>query len=259
VFSTFAGTYGGPIAARPVTGQEARQLHEQAGRALRASLFVTLAPGSNTGSPPGFDAEADFTHVVDLEGRTFDEVLGAFHRRRREFVRRGEREGIEVHSRYDSDDVERYAALYAQTLDRWGERASSRYPFAVFERLGDLRARNPEVIRLWWAELAGDRVAGMWAFYWNGHVALWHAATKPVRATSFSPMVSVCAEILRDAIERGCRRVDFNPSGGHAAAVDFKRRLGAREESVQRLRHIPAPRNPLRRLAVRLRARRAEV
>jgi hypothetical protein len=236
--STFAGCYGGPIAARALTQAEAEALHRDVAAATPGSLFVTLGPLSESVAPRGFSSEEDFTHVVETEGRDFEEVLAGFDRRRRWVYRRGVREGITARCATDSDAAAQYVSLYEETLSRWGEQASSRHPRGLFERMSALAAEEPELIRLWWAELRGEPVTGMWCFYWNRRVVLWHTASRVLEGTSFSPLLSLCAEVIRDAIERGYREVDFNPSGGHGVASDFKRRLGAEQRPVRRLHHV---------------------
>jgi hypothetical protein len=175
-------------------------------------------------------------------------VLAGFHAGHRRAYRRSLREGVEVRRGSGPSDCRAYVELYENALDRWGDAASSRYRAQTFECMTQLADEHPDAVALWLAEVDGHAVAGAWAFCWNGCVSLWHGVAQRVDQTMISPPTALYGEIIRDAISHGRRRVDFNPSGGHAGPEAFKRRLGTVEMPVMRLRRA-TQRSVLRRAA----------
>jgi CelD/BcsL family acetyltransferase involved in cellulose biosynthesis len=246
LLSTFAGCYGGPVGGRPLSDDETAGLAEAALRHTGAELQMVLGPTTCRPVPRGFRAAPDSTLLLDLPG-DFDEVLAGFHPGHRRAYHRSLREGVSARrSAAQADDMEAYAKLYADALGRWGDDASSQYRPETFVALADLAQEHPDAVALWLAELDDLPVAAAWAFDWNGYVSLWHGVARRTEMTMISPPTLLYAEIVRDAIARGARCVDFNPSGGHAGAEAFKRRLGAVERPVLRLGH-PQPASPARR------------
>lgn len=262
VLSAFAGCYGGPIAPRLLSPVEIAQLHAMVSRRrLGGRLLITLGPAMPSARvPPGFARADDFTHVLALAGRAFEDLVAGFQQAKRRQYRRGRRMGVELVAAEHAADIGDYFRIYEEALARRGGRASSRYPRALYDRLGELSRQHPDLVRLWFSELEGERVAGAWVFYWNGSAVLWDAAARDVGSAQFSPVASLYADIARDALERGCHGFDLNPSGGHQTAAELKRRLGAERQTVARLEWVhrrPAAR--ARAAAGRLLARRAGI
>ena len=108
--------------------------------------------------------------------------------------------------------------MYQDALRRWGERATSRYPFAVFRALGRYDAQR---VRLWLVRKSGAIIGGILVLYHNQHAVYWHGAFIAA-FFEYRPSNLVHAEAIRDACERGYQWYDFNPSGGHEGVVRFK-------------------------------------
>ncbi|TFG94031.1 MAG: GNAT family N-acetyltransferase [Myxococcales bacterium] len=111
-----------------------------------------------------------------------------------------------------------YYALYQASLARWGERASSRYDWSLFERI---RARDPETARLWVARLGSEVVAGALVFYAPRHAAWWHASTAAAHFRK-RPMNLLLHEMIRDACEQDLAILDLGPSHAHDGVEEFK-------------------------------------
>ena len=125
-------------------------------------------------------------------------------------------------------DWDAYLGLYAQSLTRWGRRASSRYSPAFFAGLRALSAFGH--VKLWVAG-RGNRVgAGFIACYHHTHAALWHGAADTEFFREGANQLLYLA-IQQDAMERGCTRFDLLPSGGHQRVEDFKARFGSEQRT----------------------------
>lgn len=237
--STFAGCYGGPLAERPLGGAEAAAINAAVARSVLGELRVVLGPWTpHEPLARGFALERDSTLALDLRGG-FDAAVAGFSKGHRRAYHRSLAEGVAVRVEDPARGLAAYLDLYERRLAEWGERATSRYPRATFECLARLARERPDAVRLWFARLDGRDVAGVWAFEWRGRVSLWHGAALDLRLPMVSPQTALYVEIARDAAGRGAELLDFNPSGGHAGPEAFKRRFGADELPVARLRRAP--------------------
>lgn len=234
--STYAGCYGGPIAERPLRPEEIGALHAAAARRHLPGLRVTLGPGmAGAPAPRGFVRATDHTSVVAL-GDGFDAALTRFDRKQRAAYRRGAEAGLAARPAAGTSDHDAYRSMYASTLERRGERSTAAYPAAVLRALARIVDEVPDVGHLWLVEHEGIPAAGVYGFRWGEHMVLWHAASSDLRLPIASPMVTLLAEMMRWAAASGVRTFDMNPSGGLEGVAAFKRRLGAVELPVQRLR-----------------------
>ena len=184
----------------------------------------------------------------------FEALRRGFSKGHRAAITQAERKGVTTRVAASAEDYRSYFAVYEDSLRRWGEAASPRYPWTLFERAWQLAERHPDALRLWLAEHEGEIVAGALVLYWRGHVMYWQAATLE-RAFELRPANLVLANAIEDACERGCRWFDFGSSGGHEGPEAFKRRFGATERPLERLEYV----TPVLRLtgAVRRRVGRA--
>jgi hypothetical protein len=225
--STFAGCYGGPISEAPPSPIDFEQLKGAAGLGPTAQLHVTGNPfAPATAVPREFSSRQEFTHVIDLEAGG-DAVEAGFERGPRGWVNRARREGVTVASSTAREDWMAYSEMYAESLEHWGDTATSRHPPAVFEALRALAEREPTLVRLWMASLNGEPLVGTIVLYWRDHAVSWHTARTHKRPHMGSgPLLT--AEVAGDARERGVAMLDLNPSGGHEGTFAYKQTLGSR-------------------------------
>lgn len=238
--STFAGCYGGPLATRPLTPLERAELHRRFVKSGADRVVLTLGPFAEPGRlPQGAATTADVTHAVRLDA-DFETMLMRFSRGHRPAYRKGLREGVVVRDEPPSALVDAYQALNLDTLERRGGESTSRYGREVFACLARLADMHPDHVRLWTARHEGELLAGLWVLYFNRHAVLWHTAERTVERTTPPWTISMWGEVMRDAIERGCGWLDFNPSHGNEGSIAFKRRFGAEELPVLRVRFYRA-------------------
>ena len=238
--STHQGCYGGIVADGEVGPEiQAEVLDEVTG--------VNIDKISLTGNPltdwtveaPGFELEDDFTHIIELD-KSFEDILSDFSRGHRSSMNKAEREGVEVRSSREVEDFERYFKAYQASLERWGEDASSNYPWEFFEAVQQFAEEYPDNIRLWLAEYEGELASGALVFYWNRHVDYWHGAAYK-KHFDRRPNNLLHPEIIEHALgiededgEQQIQYYDFNPSGGHEGVASFKSRFGADKVEFKR-------------------------
>ncbi len=178
----------------------------------------------------GLPLRDDHTRVLDLDGgwtafeRGLAERTGDLARKFRYDVRRAREGGATARRARGDEDWDAYLACYRASLERWGERATTRYEPAFF---ASLRAHGGDGVRLWIAEHDGRVVAGALCLDAPLHVAYWHGAAR-AEDLALRPVHLVLLRAIRDACERGKRWFDFNPSGGLAGVERFKESFGTR-------------------------------
>lgn len=242
--STFAGCYGGPIADGPVPPGAHLALY----RAVLGDATGTMEVCGNPYAPQqppaglrGSRGRRDHSLTVDLHAD--QDLWRGVKRGHRSKINRARRMGVATRAAVGLADYRRYYALYEETLARWGEAATSRYPWALFAAGAALAERYPECIRLMLAEYQGRVVAGAWTFAWNQCLYYWHGACdQEALQTGVNHLLHYV--LMQQAVDEGLRYYDFYPSGGHHGAAQFKLRFGAQAMPLLRWRY----RAPVQRL-----------
>jgi len=228
LLSSFEHCYGGLIADGPVSPAEAARIYRRAGDWRTLSLrylgnpFASQQPVSG-----GFEPLRDTTQIVMLDA-DFETVFARFDKKHRHAYRRGIADGVRVRPATTLEEYRAYFGAYRDTVDRWGKSASYGYGWELFEHCHALSARHPELIKLWVAIVDERVVGGTLAFYWHRHCVAWHGAMYR-DYLRHRAMNVVDTEIIRDAVARGYRCYDFNPSAGIEGLRGYKSRFGAVE------------------------------
>lgn len=226
VVSTFGGCYGGPIADGALHASDRERLYRAVlKRQGRTASLVGNPYAADGGAHRRLRARHDTTHVLWLDA-PFDVLFSRFSKGHRSGTFKGRRLGVTVRVARTIDDYRAYFAAYEASLRRWGDAATSRYPWKLFECGYRLAKAHPDRIILWLAERDTRVLAGAWVFYWNGVASYWHGAAHD-EARKLSATNVLLADIIADACDRSCRAFDFNPSGGHEGVAAFKRRFSA--------------------------------
>lgn len=233
------GTYGGWFSPEPISGESAARftevlLRDAAPLLVRANPFdavqcQALALAGVTPRLPRSIVQVrrrdDTTLAVRL-GADPEELWRNWRKGHRSAVTKARREGVTTRLASSPGDWKAYHAMYEQALERWGEAATSRYEWRLF----DLIARaNSAHVRLWLAEHGGEVVAGALCFYSAGNVSYWHGAARR-EVQELRAVHLLLYDVMADACARGLGWFDFNPSGGHDGVEAFK--LGFRPESL---------------------------
>src|SRR5262245_60953998 len=251
--SSPAGCYGGWISEDPLGKVHAERLlaylvEEVPGLVWRVSPWDADAVAVAAGL-----GELEHTRSLRLEGG-FEALERRFASGARWGARGAAREGLEVGVAVSREEWQAYYSAYLDSLARWGDRATSRYDWDLFERI---RARDSESARLWVARSSGEVVAGCLVFYAPRHAAWWHGAALESHFRK-QPMHLLLHAMIRDACEQDLGVFDMGPSHGHGGVEEFKAAYATeslpcpmiRREPVgwrARLRRVLArPRSPAR-------------
>jgi hypothetical protein len=236
LLSSFEHCYGGIIADGPVAPAEAARIYRRAGDWRTLSLRYLenpLAPQYPIAI--GLDPLHDTTQIVALDA-DFETVFARFDKKHRHAYRRGIQDGVQVRPAVTIEDFRAYFGAYRDTVDRWGKPADYGYGWELFEHCHALSLSHPELIKLWVTVVDQHVVGGTLAFYWGRHCVAWHGAMYR-EYLRHRAMNVVDTEIIRDAITRGYRYYDFNPSAGMTGLQGYKGRFGAIERPVTHYRY----------------------
>lgn len=169
------------------------------------------------------------TQVIDLSPAHAESPARDWAPDPRRRLRIARENGVTVRAADSPADWDAYHDLYLKSLRRWGARATSAYPRALFESFR-IAAGAPETrgkIRLWLAEHEGKAAAGYIAFYHNAHACIWHGAADEAYFKLGAAQL-LYHDMIADAAERGFPAFDLMGSGGLGALEAFKTSLGAR-------------------------------
>ncbi len=111
------------------------------------------------------------------------------------------------------------------------------YPERLFHHL---LAEGEPFARLWLARARGEIVSGALVLSWGEVAVYWHGATLEA-AFPLRPCHAVVMAAVEDAVARGCRWFDFNPSGGLKGVIQFKEGFGARPAQTATWELPPRP------------------
>lgn len=230
--SGFAGCYGGPILTAPADEAIVDAIvRSAAGRLRAAPLELNGNPFAPNAMRSG-GARTDFTQLLPLEG-SYDELFARFSSNHRNLVRKGKKLGVTTRIAATDQDYRAYYEVYEDSLERWGDRATSRYSPGFFREVRQLATELPQNVQLWLAEYEEGIVAGALVFCWNRHAVHWHGAALSDYFSTQAPLV-LQASMIEHYLTAGFAHYDFNPSGGHEGVVRFKARFGAQRREFVR-------------------------
>jgi hypothetical protein len=227
-----AGCYGGPIFTGPAGETVPERLVLTVARRMHAAP-LTLA--GNPFAPFALrrgQHRTDFTQLLRLEGGA-DELFSRFSSNHRSSVGKGRKLGVRTRVAATDEDFLAYYGVYENSLERWGERATSRYSPGFFREVRRLALELPENVKLFLAEHEERIVAGALVFCWNRHAVYWHGAALSDYFSTRAPLV-LQAGIIEHLRAAGFKHYDFNPSGGHEGVVRFKEGFGAQRREFVR-------------------------
>jgi len=215
--SMFHGVYGGLIADGELEPEQVEAVYASLRDRRTVEIKIIGNPYARWTMPESFRTSLMFTQSLRLEGE-FKDVWRRFSRGNKSNIKKALRNRLEIDIAENEEDYWQYYCAYQDSLNRWGERATSRYPFELFLAMKDC---DREKVKLWLVRKSGATIGGIVMFYHHRHAVYWHGAF--IEAFfEYRPSNLIHAETIRDACERGFQWYDFNPSGGHQGVVKFK-------------------------------------
>lgn len=218
-----AGTYGGWLSADELTRSHAaalaRWLVDQRGD-LR---WRTNPYDPHADVARELATESETTQMLELAGGP-EAVRSRWSKGHRAAEGQARRAGVVTRKANTERDWRSYFAVYEASIERWGDRITSRYDWPLFDAL----RRDPDHVALWLAELADRTLAGALVVYARTTAIYWHGAAREEGLRLRAPNLAV-ATAIDEACQRGATWFDFNPSGGLAGVAAFKRSFGATE------------------------------
>lgn len=192
-------------------------------RNFLGSLFVRINPfwGNFDVDKTCLSFQDDETEMLYLDCG-MERLRKNWTKGHRSAVAKARKVGVTVHQATTAQDWLDYFAMYEASLERWGNSASSRYTWELFQIMRDHGSKH---IKLWLADHCGRAVAGALCFYATRHVAYWHGAALE-EYFHLRPVQLLLFDIIANAADNGYYWFDFNPSGGHDGVRSFKRGFG---------------------------------
>jgi predicted N-acyltransferase len=110
----------------------------------------------------------DVTDVLELNDG-FEALYKRWTKSSRRAATQARRGEVVIRLANSLGDWKKYYEVYEDSLRRWGDTASSRYEFRIFE---EMQRRNSPNIKLWLAVYQEKIIAGALCFYAKKHVPL---------------------------------------------------------------------------------------
>lgn len=220
--SSPAGTFGGWLSNDNIEAGHARLLGSYLAEEL-GSLTWRFNPYDKLAIEAGVTpTKEDETHAIELTAG-FDAIFRGWTKGHRSASKKARTEGVEIRCANSPEDWDAYFVAYEDSLQRWGNKASSRYEKSLFD---SMQSRHSPNISLWLAIYKDQVIAGSLCFYSKRHVVYWHGAALE-EYFKLRPANLLIYEIVRGACEQNYLWFDFNPSGGHEGVKSFKKSFGA--------------------------------
>jgi len=217
-YSNIAGVYGGVISERKINKNEIDEIFTFLINRNIMSISIVGNPLFNYTLPEQFKIIVDFTQIIKLS-KGKDKLWADYKYSTRKQINKAKRFGLEFKIANDNiDEWKKYYSIYLEALKRWGGKATSHYPFSLFENM--FKSKNPN-IKLWFVIFNGTIVGGNLNFYHNKYCVEWHGSFLS-DYFKYGIRNFLVHNIILDAIEKGYRYYDFNPSGGHEGTEKFK-------------------------------------
>ncbi|HDN01440.1 MAG TPA: GNAT family N-acetyltransferase [Candidatus Bathyarchaeota archaeon] len=215
------GVYGGIISDDKINAQKIKRVFEYVSQYKFTHVRIFGNPYYDYKLPDKYQVRDYFTQLLRIE-QGFEFIWRNYKYSVRKQVKKAERNGVYVKLAGSLEEYKEYFKIYQLALERWGEKATSRYEFDLFKKVYEIAGEKAKL----WLVCHQKIVGGTLVFYHNWHSVEWHAAFD---SNYFKLGIRnfLVNEIIKDAIQRGFKIYDFNPSGGHEGVVRFKESFGA--------------------------------
>jgi len=243
--------YGGILDAQGVALHQRERINEAISNTLKTfylldNLFALF--NESIGVIPSIRARS-IVNIQYLDLRNgFDVQFKKWSKGHRSAAKKGIRDGVIVKRAKTLEEWHQYYDVYLDSLRRWGDTASSRYPWELFNSIFEL---HDDRIVLWIAIFGEDVVAGSLCFYGLRHIAYWHGASMESHFDIKAPHV-LQYRIAENAADNHIYWYDMLSSGNHAGVEKFKKGFAAETLSVAQIDVRPIIFSSLSKMKARL-------
>jgi len=144
-----------------------------------------------------------YNMILNLEGRTEDEIFKGYSEKTRYNIRVATRKGVTVRYSRNVEDLKTFYKLYEITGIR--DNIASR-PYSYFERM--LNAFDEKTLRIYIAEYKGEALSAAIAINYGGKTFYLYGASSNEKR-NLMPNYLMQQEMIKWAIETGCSLYDF--------------------------------------------------
>ena len=166
--SSPAGNFGGWLSINTLTEEQAKLLYKYIITNYHNFTWM-LNPYDKSIHRMNIDVSTKInTRALNLEC-SFEDIYKGWTKGHASAARKARKAGVQIQNAQSSEAWESYYDIYENSLKRWGDSASSRYKWKLFEIMSRLSSPN---IKLWLAIFENKMVAGALCFYAKRHIVI---------------------------------------------------------------------------------------
>ena len=237
-FLLFNFPYGGVIGRVPQDGRLAVLLTEFVRKHRIARVRLVDNPNLDVVPPAGFTVIPNTTHMLEINGRQYDEIWLDYRKKIRRDVRKAEKSGVTIEEAADDTGLVTFYSLYLESMSR--NQALAKYSLKLVRAIHSLLVPNG-TSALFLAYREGRAIAGILVVDSESisHYLLAGSRTEDLKYGANDLLIS---EAIRRAADKGLDYFDFLPSGpDDPALVRFKTKWGAVPFNVHTLDLVVRP------------------
>lgn len=223
------GGYGGWLSFNPLPEFHKKLLREIIFRLGNLSCLINPFDELSINNSTHLGT-TDETYIINLDAG-IDNILKSWTKGHKSATQQARKLGVKIFEASSEDDWKTYFNVYQDSLRRWGDKATSNYPWSVFQKL---HGSHDKSIKLWLAKHDDEVISGALCLYSKHHISYWHGAVL-ASAMPLRPVNLLMYSILQDACISGFRWFDFGLSGGHEGVSSFKRSFGAQPTACKNI------------------------
>ena len=173
--------------------------------------------------------EWSYIHLLDLEGKDFEDVWKKYNGKTRNHIRKAKKSGLEVRDATSLEDFKAFYGIYAQATKNWGYETPP-IPFKLLENLYKYASSHTKLS----LAVKDDKImAGLLSFTYSKTFYLYMNAFLPEYGR-FNPTRLLDNVSIEQACQEGYKYFNFGPSGNLEHIKKYKEGFGAEEVEVNR-------------------------
>jgi lipid II:glycine glycyltransferase (peptidoglycan interpeptide bridge formation enzyme) len=206
------------------------------GRNLSFSLalppFMDLASdesSSQTKEGWKFNDEWNYVHLLNLEGKSFEDIWKNYKSKTRTHIRKAKKSGIETRDATSLDDFKKFYNIYTKVSQNWGYKT----PPIPFKLLKNIYKYGSHHVKLSLAIKDDKIIAGLLSFPYAKTVYLYMSSFLPEYG-KFNPARLLDCEAIEQACHEGYKYVNFGPSANFKHIKKYKEGFGTEKVEINR-------------------------